>query len=182
MYYRSLTVEPIHGGPYHGAVAFHLVLGDDTNKSIGIPEMINEIITQTNDFALRGVGVVIQDSGYEQDNDIAQLVSVLNDRGYSTIAYCLPNRKPVWFSLCSWSRVLLNSGGKWLGYTVNEIAIVLDRNTQQPAISPNNAKAARLLLVARKTKAADIFAFTRNSDFGWNIIYPSQGPFQLEFL
>lgn len=182
MYYRSLTLEPIHGGPYHGAIAFYLALGDDSNKQIGIPELVEEIVTNTSDFALKGPGVIIEDSGYDQDQEIMQLVSVLNDRGYSTIAYCLPTRKPMWFSLCSWSRVMLTSGGKWLGYTVNEIAVVLDRNTMQPVVPPNNQGAARLLIVARKTKASDIMAFMKNSEYGWNVIYPTQGPFQLEFL
>ena len=182
MYYRSLTIEPIHGGPYHGAIAFYLALGDDSNKEIGITNIVQEIVTQTEEFALKGTGVVIEDSGYDQDQDVMQLVSVLNDRGYSTIAYCLPNRKPMWFALCSWSRVMLTTGGNWLGYSVNEIAVTLDRNTMQPVVSPNNQKAARLLMVARKTKASEILTFTRSSDFGWNVIYPSQGPFQLELL
>jgi hypothetical protein len=182
MYYRSLTLEPIHGGPYHGAVAFYLALGDESNKSIGITDLVHEITKQTTDFALKGPGIIIEDSGYDQDQEVMQLVSVLNDRGYSTIAYCLPDRKPIWFSLCSWSRVMLVTGGKWLGYTVNEIAVTLDRNTMHPMISPNNAQAARLLMVARKTKASDILTFIQNSDYGWNVIYPSQGPFQLEFL
>lgn len=182
MYYRSLTLEPIHGGPYHGAVSFHLTLGDENNKEIGITSLVQEIVTQTADFNLRGPGVVVIDSGYDQDSDVMQLLSILSDRGYSIVGYTLPNRKPAWFFLCRLTRVILPSGGNWLNYTVNEIAVTLDRNTEQPVIAPNNANAARLLMVARKTKAADIFAYVRNSEFGWNVTYPSQGPFQLEFL
>lgn len=182
MFYRSLTLEPIHGGPYHGAVSFHLTLGDQSNKEIGIAQMVQEIVTQTQDFALRGAGIVVIDSGYNQDSEVMELLSILSDRGYTIVGHTLPNRKPAWLFLCRISRVLLDSGGNWLNYTVNEIAVTLDRNAEQPVIAPNNEAAARLLMVARKTKAADIFAYIRNSERGWNITYPSQGPFQLEFL
>lgn len=182
IYVDKLSLEVVNGGPYHGAVGFFLALGEKNQKTFSSRDILTEIVNNTNSFALKSPGVIIQDSIPDHDTEVTELASVLRDRGYGVIGYTWGKRKPMWLAYCQWNRVTLSEGAKWLGYTVNEIAMYFDKGEADIEIPKNNAAAHRMLLVEKKTKPQTLFQFLMNQPIAWNIVYPPSRTLSVDLL
>ena len=181
MFIDSLVLEPVHGGPYHGAVAFHLYLGKSNAKELKPVDVISALEQNVREFSLKQAMLVIIDADVsENDEEVMQLVSTAVDRGAFVIGRGSGERKPAWFSLCGALRVTRRNPGKWLGFTVSELATTTVEAS--PQVSANNAKANKLLFVDKKAKVQDIFQFLSENDYPWSVVYPSVKPFSVELL